>query len=294
MEKEYNGKNVTIMLCSQCNNNCEHCYVKYSGRFTDEELRYLIPKLKEKYRILLNGTEPIMFPEYYKYFKMVDLHRIMTNGIKLLKEPETMNLLKENDITNIWISYHFGIQNDISQIKTDDLNRLIKQLKENDFIVKLMCSLSTDNYENIENYCYKTMDLGADKIKFTNFIYQGHAAQNFEETKLLNQNQINEVLEKLELLRSKISKEKLEIERCGTFGPFYKKNNFRCLAGNDMVVITPDRKVYDCVFDISEDSCIGYMDDDKIMINDDIHCDSSKCKVLCKYNKIGANNGNIR
>lgn len=287
MDREYNGKYITLMLCSQCNNNCNHCYIKYSGRFTDEELNHLIPKFLEKYQIKLNGTEPILFPEYLKYFKMVGEYRILTNGIEILRNPRIMDLLHENDITGVYISYHFGIQNDISKIKTHDLNKLIKILKQNHFIVKLLCSLSSDNYKDIEEYCYKAIDLGADKIKFTNFIYQGNAAKNYEKTKLLNQEQIDEVLEKIDLLRKKISKDELYIDRCGSFGPNKNKNNFECLAGKNMVVITPDKKVYNCIFDISEDSSVGYVDDDgKIIITNENICDSNKCKILCKYNKI--------
>ena len=43
---EYQGKNVIIMLCSKCNINCKHCYIKYNGNFSPEELK----------KILMEGT----------------------------------------------------------------------------------------------------------------------------------------------------------------------------------------------------------------------------------------------
>ena len=128
MEK-YNGK----MLCSQCNNNCKHCYINYSGRFVDEELSRIIPNLNEKYTILLNGAEPIMYPEYYKYFKMVDEHRIIT----ILENPNVLDQLLENGINEVWLSYHFGIQNEISRINENQLNNVVQILKKNNFLVKL-------------------------------------------------------------------------------------------------------------------------------------------------------------
>lgn len=287
MEREYKGKFVIVMLCSQCNNKCDHCYINYTGRFTEDELNTLIPKLNEKYKVILNGTEPILFPEYYKFFKMTGTNSILTNGIRLLNDDNTMNLLKENDIMSISLSYHFGMQNNISQMKTMDLEKLIRKLKSNKFKVRLLCTLFTDNYKNIEDYCYNAIQLGVDGIKFTNFIYQGNGIRNFETAKLLNNQQIDEVLLKIDLLRKKITKDKLYIERCGTFGPNLCKNNFECLAGNNIAVITPDRKVYDCVFDIGENNSVGILDDEyNIMINDNSNCNTGKCKVLCKYNKI--------
>ena len=287
MNREYTGKFVIVMLCSQCNNNCDHCYINYTGRFTEEELDLLIPKLNEKYTVILNGTEPILYPEYYRFFKMTGTNSILTNGIKLLKDDNTMSLLKENDIKSISLSYHFGIQNDISQMKTVDLENLIVKLKSKNFKVRLLCTLFADNYKNIEDYCYNAMQLGVDGIKFTNFIYQGSGIRNFEEAKLLDNKQIDEMLAKIDLLRKKISKDKLYIERCGTFGPSKNNNNFECLAGKNLAVITPDKKVYDCVFDIGENNSVGYLDDKyKIIINDSSNCNVDKCKVLCKYNKV--------
>jgi len=288
MEK-YNGKYVTIMLCSQCNNNCKHCYIRYSGRFTDEELAKLIPVLNQKYTIILNGTEPILFPEYFKYFKMVNEHRILTNGIEILKNPSIISQLLENEINEVWLSYHFEIQDKISRINEDELNKVIQILKQNKFIVKLMCSLSIHNYQNISKICKKAIEIGADKIKFTNFISQGNAKDSFNNQEFLSQEQINQVLHDINKTREITLKKDLIIQRCGTFGPNQNKNNFQCLAGQDMIVLTPNGKIYECVFDISNDSCIGYIDDDYNLMLDrnKISSKQNHCKVLKKYNGIG-------
>lgn len=286
--REYNGENVTIMLCSQCNNNCKHCYVKYSGRFSDEELSRIIPILNQKYNIHLNGTEPILFPEYFKYFKMVGNHRIITNGIEILENPNIIEQLKEFEINKICMSYHFGIQDDISRIVIKELNELIKKLKEKEFAIDLMCSLSNQNYKNVLDYCMKAKELGVNSIRFTNFINQGNANSNFDSCDFLNRNQIDYVLDKVDIARSKIPKDSLLINRCGTFGPHKNKTNFSCPAGISKVVMTPDKKIYACVFDISEETCIGYMDDDcRILVDDDkIDYNKSYCKVLQKYNGV--------
>lgn len=291
MEK-YNGKYITIMLCSQCNNSCKHCYINFSGRFTEEELSRMIPILKQNYTILLNGTEPILFPEYYKYFKEVNEHRIITNGIEILKNSNVLNQLLQNGINEVWLSYHFKIQDKISNVSEQELIKIVEILKKNNFIVKLMCSLSTHNYQSISKICTRAIKMGVDKIKFTNFISQGNARNNFNCSEFLNQNQINLVLEEIDNARKNISRDELVIQRCGTFGPNPRKNNFQCLAGQDMIVITPDKKIYDCVFNISDDSCIGYVDEDYNLMIDTkcISLNQSHCKVLKKYNNISDSN----
>ena len=97
------------------------------------------------------------------------------------------------------------------------------------------------------------------------------------------------MLSQIDIMRERTTKNKLVIERCGSFGPNINKNNFKCLAWNNMAVITPNKKVYSCVFDISEHWSIGYMTADyKIMIDEQlINYDTSYCKVLRKYNGIG-------
>lgn len=283
---EYNGKIAVLMLCSECNNKCEHCYVDYSGRFSENDLKEIIPELQKKYIVVLNGTEPIMYPEYLKFFKMVGQHKILTNGLALMYKENLMEDLLENEINEIGLSYHFGIQDEISNVKTYMLDKLIKKLKDNGFTVRLLTSLSSDNYAGIEEYCKKAIELGADKLKFTNMVHKGKAFENLNVSKLLNEDQIKSVLTTINNMREKYSKDELLVERCGTFGNIINSNNFECLAGKNMVVITPDRNVYPCVFDISEP--IGILNNDnKIMIDEDlVNKDSSYCKVLKKYNNI--------
>lgn len=285
---EYEGKNVIIMLCSSCNINCKHCYIKYKGNFDLENLRQLYNSLKGKHFIILNGTEPILFSEYYEVFKENSQQRILTNGLELINNPSIYDSLKGNGITEIALSYHFGIQDDISYVKSSMLDSLIEDLIKNGFNIKLMTTISSDNYKEIDNMCFKAHELGAKTIKFTNYIFQGNAQKN-SKNKVLTQDQINYVLEEIENARLKYDVNDLRIERCGTFGKNETKpNSFECLACNDMAVITPDLKVYQCVFDIDKGNEIGFVQNGKIMIYDNYkNVDKTYCKVLKKYNGVG-------
>ena len=63
---EFNGMDVIIMTCSDCNTDCKHCYIGYSGNFSANDLYNLCLKLKEKYHVFLNGTEILLHEEYFE------------------------------------------------------------------------------------------------------------------------------------------------------------------------------------------------------------------------------------
>lgn len=282
---EYDGRFVSIMLCSTCNIKCRHCYIKYKGDFKFEEAKSLISKLKEKYIVMLNGTEPILNKDYFPLFKLCNQHKIMTNGLEIINNPSIIDELLKYDINEIGLSYHFGIHDKISITKTEDLNRLIKLLNEKNIKVKLMTSLTKDNYKNISNICREAYNLGAHYIKFTNLVNQGNATEL--KNKTLNKNEIDFVLKTIDEERKKYTKEELTIKRCGSFGPNKNKNNFECLACKNMAIITPELKVYRCIFDIDKGNEIGFVYNNRIYIfNKFKKEDTSYCEILKKYNNI--------
>ena len=283
---EYKGKYLTIMLCSGCNQKCKHCYVNYHGRFTDKQLAEMIPSLSERYSIMFNGTEPILYPEYFKYFQMINQNKMFTNGLELMRNYDITQELLKYGINYLSISYHFGIHDQISSVNTKDLEDLFKRLKNDGFKVRLLCTLNKDNYKNTSEFCKQAKDMGVDGIKFTNLIIQGNASENLEGTQLGTYDRI-QVLNSVNLSRRFYDKEEFNIERCGSFGNPIHSHNFECFAGTKMVVLTPDNKIYQCIFDIGDGNEIGYLDEsNNILINPSlIDQDRSRCKMQRKYNK---------
>ena len=206
---------------------------------------------------------------------------------KIIRNKELYKTLKKNGIKEIALSYHFGMQDDISFVKSDMLNNLISDLVKNGFKVKLMTTISTDNYKKIPEMCKRAHELGASTIKFTNYVFQGNAQTRGRE-KVLSRKQIDYVLDTIEKCREKYDIKDLKIERCGTFGPKQdNKEKFECPACNDSVVVTPDLNVYQCVFDIDKGNEIGKVIDNKIMIYDKFkNADKRFCKILNKYNGV--------
>lgn len=44
-KEEFEGKEVTIMTCSNCNARCKHCYISYEGNFEQKDLYNLCSTL---------------------------------------------------------------------------------------------------------------------------------------------------------------------------------------------------------------------------------------------------------
>lgn len=284
---EYTGKKVIFMLCSNCNINCTHCYISYTGNRNAEETLELTKKLKNKYEIFFNGTEILLDLNYLKCLKEVNQYSIMSNGI-LLAKKEIRDKLKEYGIRRVGISYHMDIHDQISQIKESFLKNLINILVNENFEVKLMTTITSKNYKNIIKYCEIAKSLGVHTIKFTNFLHLGNG-NSLDKELILDNQQLNEFFNLLSNARKLFPKNELYIARCGTFGIDNNHScNFSCPAINEQITITPDNKVYPCFFMAGVGEPIGELIDDKIYLYTTIEKNKKECLTQQKFaNKNG-------
>ena len=171
----------------------------------------------------------------------------------------------------------------ISKVKESMLEYTIDLIVDKGLSVKLMVTITQDNYLVLSEICEKVINLGVHNLKFTNCLKAGNAINlpdNF-----LTQEQINEFLKLLKAQRKKYPKKLLNIERCGTFGKNPFNNNFSCIAGTDIVAITPDLKVYPCNFLTRTGFEIGYVsEDNKIIISKPPIHSGKQCLSTCIYN----------
>ena len=100
----------------------------------------------------------------------------------------------------------------------------------------------------VEEICQKAFDLSVDEIHFTNFIYQGNSKKNNFKQQILTEDQILEALKQINEQRKKYDIKTLKITRCGSFGNVIGSKNYYCDGGIGDIVITPDNKVYPCIF----------------------------------------------
>lgn len=280
--KEYTGEKVTFLCTSACNINCSHCYVCYKGKRNPDELLELVKNLKDKYKIMLNGAEVLTDPEYLKSYKEIGQPWILSNGLALLK-PNIIEKLKSNSITSVSMSYHFGIHDEISVVKYKQILEIIEILRANGLNYRFLTTITSKNYQLIEEMCKESYQLGAKGIMFTNFIRQGNGI-NLEEL-ILTKQQLKEFFEYLKIVRSMYDKKNLIIERSGTFGmdETSSNNHFCCEFGDNRIYITPDNNVYPCIFLTKPGYEIGKLIDGKIMVEEKYENNHDKCLVseLC-------------
>ncbi len=280
--KEYKGKKVTFLCTSECNINCSHCYICYKGKRNPYELLGLVKSLKDKYKIMLNGAEVLTDPEYLKSYKEIGQPWILSNGLAILNK-NIVDQLKSNNIMSVSMSYHFGIQDELSVVKYKQILEIIKILKMNGLNYRFLTTITSKNYYLVEEMCNKSYELGAKGIMFTNFIKQGNGI-NLDEL-VLTKEQLKVFFKYLKYVRSIYNKRDLIIERSGTFGvdEMSVKNHFNCEFGENRIYITPDNNVYPCLFLTKPGYEIGKLIDGKIMIEEKYENNHDKCLIneLC-------------
>lgn len=278
MEKfiEYTGNAIKIMTCSNCNMKCAHCYIPYSGNFDSNQLLETVKTLKNKYNVLLNGTEPLL-NNYLDSFKEAEEKFILTNGLIFKDNLDLVDKIKDAGITRICMSYQFAIQNDINSVGLNYLDDIFPKVRAKNIDVEAMCTITSKNYNLIETICEKAIFLGANYLYFIEYMHDGSAKSNLDQNLKLTDSMREEFFKQLKIVRKKYPKDKLYIYRGGNFGDDQINNkNVLCEAGVDIVTMTPDRKIYPCNFLISEEFCIGYFDGEKIYI------DKPKRDKICK------------
>lgn len=275
------------MSCSNCNTKCEHCYISYKGSFEPQKLLEIVKNLKKKYRIKINGTEPLLTPAYLESYKEAGEELILTNGLVFKDNEEYLDDIKNAGIKRICMSYHFDLHEVISKVDKEYVKSLYPKIRAHKLDAEVMTTISSINCDKILEYCDKAYEMGANYIHFTNFMSQGNA-KNIDKNLVMSEEQRKNFFKQIMIARDKYPKDKLYVSRCGTFdkNPFEEDGGkFRCLAYNEMVVLTPELKLYPCNFQASPGNEIGFYKDGKLFVKDDLDFNPNECSSYCKYCK---------
>ena len=283
--KEFSGKEVTIMTCSDCNTKCKHCYISYDGNFDGKDLYNLCEQLSKKYLVLLNGTEILLHEEYFDTIQLLGQNYLLTNGLAIYNNPTLMDKLHDIGIKYIDMSYHIGIHDDISFVNQKIIKQNILDLLERDIKTELRVTLNKDNYNQVLKICDIAYQLKAGGIKFTNYMNIGNAT-NLAVDNALTDDQLKAFFEQLRRARSMYDKEEFLIRRCGSFEKDQNNPNdkFICPAGKSSVVITPNYDVYPCFFLTQKGNEIGKVIDGKIFVDEEFENDGTKCLSRRRFN----------
>lgn len=276
--RRYDGRAVEIMAMAECPNNCEHCFIKYNGHINFNTLEQMIQQYHKEYdEVILNGTELLMNDKYLELCKKNNQDFIYTNGNLLTYEKR--QVLKKYGINRISVSLHYGIQNQISKSTIKEISKVIIDAVNDGFSVRVLCTISKNNYKLIPVIADYVKGLGASSIKFINMMKEGKA-ERLEDV-FLQHRELIEFFNILDLTRKKYNPSEFYVTRNGGFGnDIMRENNFCCEAGRNIVVITPEHKVYPCNFLLYDEFCIGYWNDTGIYIEKEFHHNSKECTAL--------------
>lgn len=281
----YTGKIVKILSCSNCNANCKHCYISFNGNFSAQQLTEVVNNLIERHEVRINGTEPLLHKEYLEALKKTRQQLILTNGLVFRNNYEYISELLNYNINTIGISYHFDIHDSISPVNREYLDVLFQEIIKRGLEVQIMTTITSQNYQNILKYCEYCYNHNIRKIRFTNFINQGNATK-LDENLILDDKERQTFFQTIDEARNIYPKNILEIQRCGSFGKNESSDKtFKCDAGINSVVMTPDLKVYPCLFFAKPGNEIGYYQDGQIYISNNYENDETQCKALLKLNR---------
>lgn len=288
---EFTGGDVALMICSKCNIACKHCYIGYDSDWDPQDLLNTIYSLKEKFVLSLNGSEPILNTEYLKAYKAIGQDHILSNGLAFYNDNSLFDKLKEYGIREIGISYHFNEHKRFSAVPEEKVLAVLNEAKKRDFYVTVNCTITVNNYTKVLSFCDVVHEMGFDRIHFTNYMDTG-LKNVIKNTLVLNDCQKREFFRQLSLARAKYDKNVLNITRCGTFEKdnYTFKDNFFCGIGEYGLAISPEKKVYPCIFLVKKGEEIGYMEDDKIFIRDDFKLNKDQCLVHQKCCKKDCSN----
>lgn len=276
--KKYEGDRVILMACAKCNVACKHCYIGYTGNRTPEDLKELAEYYSKKFKIVrIDGAEPLVDLGYLDSYKIVGQDWIMTNGLRIYREPEIIDKLIECGIKNVFMSYHFEIQDSLNGITNEMLNKVINMLRAKGLRVVLMTTITNKNAKDTLAICDMAYGLGASGIEFNKIFIQGRA-KNLTNIGLKLAD-YNAFFTQLKKARDKYDINEFEVRRSGTFGQdtVNEPNRFHCSAGVKKVCITPDDKIYGCTCICKPGYEIGELIDREIYLYTDFHNDRTWC-----------------
>lgn len=276
--KKYEGNRVILMACSSCNVACNHCYIGYTGNRQPEELKELAEYYTKKFKtVRIDGAEPLINLAYLDSYKIVGQDWIMTNGLRIYREPNIIDLLIEAGIKTVFMSYHFKIQNDLNGITNEMLDDVIIKLRLKGIRVVLMTTITNQNAKDTLQICDTAYQLGASGIEFNKMFIQGRA-KNLTDIGF-GANDYYEFFSQIKQARDKYDIAEFEIRRSGTFGSdtVNKTNTFKCSAGVKKVCIAPDDKIYGCTCICKPGYEIGKIIDREIYLYSSFENDRDWC-----------------
>jgi len=170
-----------------CNASCKGCYAGAGqtsfkfirGIVKPDEAERDITELIKYFRVFLRGTEILINPQYIPLLSLAENNIVLTNGIVLGKFPERLDLLADNGVTNIVVTFPFKGAPATTRNLSDLLNQRditlsgIKYIRQHHFPFTLQLSaiVTKDcNTIGLTRICDEAIKLGADVLRIIPYV----------------------------------------------------------------------------------------------------------------------------
>lgn len=138
---------IIFKATNDCNSNCEYCYDKYVREAnrgkkmsleTLDRFAQFVSNHAKTVEILHHGGEPTMMPKKFyedamnifcKYYNTEFIQLLQTNGIKLIQDPEWLELFSDLGI-KYGVSFDMLYQKERIGVNSDDINEKYVKLLE--------------------------------------------------------------------------------------------------------------------------------------------------------------------
>ena len=267
---------VILMVNSECNAKCKHCYLSYTGSRNPEDALDAVKRLQANgHSVIIAGSETLLNPDYLKAYQQAGQKYLLTNGILLDRDESLYGLLKQHGIEKLTFSIHFGIQNDLRSVPESLVARVLQESKKRGFQTQITTTITSSNYSHINEMCKKSVEYVVNTIQFNRLVQIERSSEM--ESMVLTIEQINDFFKQIVEARKKYHKSILEIKINGNFGPrpgskgesLAIQNNY-CPAGRKLTAIDPQNKVYGCPFSMHPECVIGKYENGQIIIDKEL------------------------
>lgn len=269
---------IVLYATTDCNHKCSHCFVEHRMNWDSDDIASVASVLSKKCLVHINGAEPLLNPAYLKAYQSANQSFVFSNGLVFFNNSEADNLvmkIKEHGITEVRLSHHFNAIDDLRAVPSEIVETVTKYLLSHGLEVHYNTTITKSNYTFIGDICSQAKELGISRIKFFPLKAIG-GAKTLPGDYRLSEDETRAFYSQLLEARERYSVSELTIKVSGDLAGIAEK--FRCTYGNHSYAITPNRKIYGCVYAISVLPPLGELQPDgNILLYDSGPCNYKKC-----------------
>lgn len=281
---------VIYMVNSTCNTRCFHCY--RGGSFVEKDImeckkdiEYL---LQQGHEVVTAGAEVLCDIEKLSLYQLVGQDYLLSNGILLADNSKIFEKLSFYGIRKVALSWHIGFPELVSSIPEDVTLRAVRNIQREKMEMLVSCVISNRNFSQLDRISEILLENGIREVKFLQLMLSNEKMIPY----LLNESQKDYFLEQIEKMRQKYSRDVFCIRLHANFNSsstnksqIAKQEGLFCPAGNEVVVIETDGRIFPCPFMADEKFLIGKMQGGRMTINRRIYNNGQNCLAESLFRK---------